>query len=423
MKIHNLPILLAILLPMTLGACSGGSHSQVLKENHWAYETRLALNKMMNDYGSLSSDYDENNKPYAVFDFDNTTAIFDVEEALLIYQLTNLRFRIARDDFDDVILTDVPLTDFSESYQNNSGEAINISQIATDVGNDYAYLYDHYVAFGVGSDSLEVIHQTKEYQDFIAKVRFAYAAIDDTFGALVSYPWILYMFKGMTSQELISLSSESADYWLNYHTWEKVTLTSPSDFASEAGAVSISYKTSLALSPEMKDLYACLKNSGFEVYVLTASSVDVIKGVACPGKYGLNVSDDHVFGMMQKKDNAGKYLNAMDENYVLTQAEGKTATINKYIASQHDGNAPTFVAGDSDGDYNMMSDYEDMKLGLIINRVKGGNIGSLCQEAANYIGLEEARYVLQGRDENKGEFISSQASILLGSDTPALLHD
>ena len=45
---------------------------------------------------------------YVVFDFDNTSVIFDVEEALLIYQIENLAFKIDPDDMADVLETQIP---------------------------------------------------------------------------------------------------------------------------------------------------------------------------------------------------------------------------------------------------------------------------------------------------------------------------
>jgi hypothetical protein len=35
------------------------------------------------------------------------------------------------------------------------------------------------------------------------------------------------------------------------------------------------------------------------------------------------------------------------------------------------------VAGDSDGDYDMLRDFPDTELGLIVNRLKKGKIGEL----------------------------------------------
>jgi len=73
--------------------------------------------------------------------------------------------------------------------------------------------------------------------------------------------------------------------------------------------------------------------------------------------------------------------------------------------------------------YECVIEYPDMKLGLIINRVRGDDFKSISKEAAEIIGDVNAKYILQGRDENKGVYIPTQKSILLGSDEERLVRD
>lgn len=393
-----------------------------LEENNWVPETRDALNRLMADYGIRSANYDEANKPYAVFDFDNTTSFFDVEEALLIYQLENLRFKITPDQMYDVLVTAVPLTDFDEDYNNAAGETLNVEIVARDCQIAYIWLCENYEGLGYGGEmTLDEIKQTNEYTDFITKVRYLYDAIGDTFDAAVSYPWVTYLFTGMTSEEVRELATESHDYWFAINKWEKITWTSPEDYESEAGVVSVSYKTSITIPPESVDLYNKLMANGFDVYICSASFIDVIEALAYNPKYGLNVQEGNVYAMMLKKDDEGRYINEFDDNYFQTQGPGKKQTIDKFIAPNYGGRGPTFVAGDSQGDYNMITEYDDMVLGLIINRIRKDDFAIISKDAANTFGNADARYVLQGRDENKGVYISTQESILLGSDAPKLL--
>ncbi|GAA0181109.1 hypothetical protein SH2C18_36880 [Clostridium sediminicola] len=69
----------------------------------------------------------------------------------------------------------------------------------------------------------------------------------------------------------------------------------------------------------------------------------------------------------------------------------------------------------------MLTDFEDTKLALIIKRCKGGNIGEISKEAADTFGKENAKCLLQGRNENLGVFRPSQKSIFLGSSEQKLL--
>lgn len=84
---------------------------------------------------------------------------------------------------------------------------------------------------------------------------------------------------------------------------------------------------------------------------------------------------------------------------------------------------PVFVAGDSAGDYNMMTDFDGMQLGLILNRYKNDAIKELSQIAASTIGNANARYVLQGRDENTGTFRGREKFILMGETHEVLVRE
>ena len=56
-----------------------------------------------------------------------------------------------------------------------------------------------------------------------------------------------------------------------------------------------------------------------------------------------------------------------------------------------------------------------MRLALILNRVKGGPIGTLCRLAVGQMDRGTPRYILQGRDESTGLFLPRPETILLGA--------
>lgn len=393
------------------------SEGRVLEKNNWADATYEALNKLIKNNGIQSSTYDPANKPYVVFDCDNTTVINDIEEALLIYQLENLRFKLTPDNIAAVLETGIPDIEqpFVEDYRNAEGKELNVKLVAEDCASDYKYLYENYSGFGAGgAKTLDEIKETDEYKDFTTKVRFLYSAVNDTFDASVGYPWVTYLFTGMTSDEVRKLAEESHDYWLSYGEFTKETWTSPETLKGNAGVVSISYKTGLAFPEEMKDLYNTFMDNGIDVYVCSASFYDVVIAAMTNPKYGYNVKESNVYAMRLKTDEQGRYINEYDDNYFQTQGKGKAHTINAFIRGMYGNRGPIFVAGDSSGDFNMMTEYPDMQLGLIVNRVRSDSMMSISKEAAGMIGSSDAKYVLQGRDENQGVFRASEKSILLG---------
>lgn len=98
-------------LALTLGACQSQEkeaakpkgaemslqqkekkEDSILLEGNWKPEIHQRLQKLIEEYGVKSSAYDKDQKPYAVFDWDNTTVINDIGEATLTYQIEHLAF-------------------------------------------------------------------------------------------------------------------------------------------------------------------------------------------------------------------------------------------------------------------------------------------------------------------------------------------
>ena len=90
-----------------------------------------------------------------------------------------------------------------------------------------------------------------------------------------------------------------------------------------------------------------------------------------------------------------------------------------------------FVAFDSQGDFNFVSEYADTALGLALNRTRKDDAGILAAVAlyqnkkketvAQAVKKGDTRYVLQGRNENGGYFWAKPEVQLLGKDKPTLL--
>lgn len=132
---------------------------------------------------------------------------------------------------------------------------------------------------------------------------------------------------------------------------------------------------------------------------------------------------DQVIGMELATDIDGKILPVYKSGWVKTFGQGKVEAIEQVIKTGLGKNwDPIFSAGDSDGDYEMLTSFPGMKLTLIWNRVKGGPIGTLCLQAVEQADSPNPRYILQGRNENTGTVIPSSSTILLGKTEPQLLY-
>lgn len=391
---------------------------------NWAPATRARIQAVI--------DENVNSGKYVVFDFDNTSVIFDIQEALLIYQIENLIFKIDPKDMEAVLETGIPDLN-KEMGTSIDGKTITPATLAADISSDYAWLYENYKGFGAGGKfDLDYIHATNQYQDFAAKVRFMYNNLGDFFDHSVSYPWVTYLFTGMTPEEAQELAAASHKYWASYGRYAEETWTSPIELPGESGVVSASFITGLTFTDELKDLYATLMANGIDVYIVSASPIDTV--LAANEVMGYGVPEENVFAMRNKLGEDGRYINEYNYDwggegmYAQTQGKGKSIIITNFIAPKYDGSGPLMVFGDSAGDWNMMTDWMDegdTVLGVIFNRYRKPSSDPIWEgsyEAAQTIGDPDARFVLQGRDENTGELRPSEKSILLGTTEEVLVR-
>ncbi len=396
--------------------------STELIEGNWAPATRARIQAVIDENAESGR--------YVVFDWDNTSIFWDIEESAMIYQIEHLAYKITPEDMPDVLATGIPDLDLPMD-ESLDGVTITPAALIADISSDYTWLYNNYEGLG-GDKDLTYIHASNEYQDFAAKLRYMYDALDEYFDASVSYPWILYLYSGMTSDEVRALASASDEYWRAYTYYTKETWTSPLELPGEAGIISVSYITGLWATDELLDLYTKLWANGIDVYAVSASLRDIV--VAAAQTFGYDIPEENIYGMQLKTDDAGAYINEYNYDwggegmYAQTQAEGKSTIIANFIAPAYNDEGPLMVFGDTRGDYNMMTDWMecgDTELGVIFNRYRNTSdpIWQCSVEAAETIGDPNARFVLQGRNENIARLRPSEYSILLGTTEEVLVRE
>ena len=420
-KIKFSPLLIIGLVTILTVSCKKEDSISVNSLNllNWSEKNYSVLNQLIEDYGTGGKYYDEKKAPYAVFDWDQTCAHFDVEEAVMRYQLVNILFKMTKDQFRNDLLkaTINGVTKLSEAYK-----SVNLTDINTDLINDYNFLYDNFIGSG-STMTLNEIQATSQYKDFIAKIPFLYNGYCETtgIGAEYGYPWQHSLLAGHTIVEVNLLAKEAIDYELG-NKLSKQTWQSPAGFQTSTGIISYSYITGLRVFPEIQNLISNFKSHGIEVFIVSASYKPVVEVFSGIGNYGYNVPADHVIAMELATSGDGKILPQYKAGWIITQRQGKVDAINRVIKQELGKNwDPLFSAGDSDGDYEMLTMFPDMKLTLIWNRVKGGDIGKLCKQAVDESNFAMPRYILQGRNENTGLVIPCSESILLGSTVLQLL--
>ncbi len=415
-------ILLTGLLLMLTNSCKNDDRAiqNSLDQLNWSDRNLQVINLLITDYGVGGKYYDQKKPSYAVLDWDQTCAHLDCEEALMRYQLTHLRFKITKTQFAGLLKDDINgVSQLGADFHN-----MLLKDINADLLNDFNFLSDNFSGMN-GSMSMVQIQQTPQYQDFIAKIPFLYDGYcsNASIGADYGYPWVLYLLAGHTIDEVKNMAAEAISFELA-NNLSKQTWQSPADFTTSAGAVSYSFKTGLRVLPEMQNLISTFKGQGIDVFIVSASYKPVLEVFSGIGGFGYNVSPENVIAMELELSSDGKILPQYKSGWVKTQRQGKVDAIIRVIKQDLGKNwDPVFSASDSDGDYEMSTGFPGMKLTLIWNRVKGGDIGKLCKQAADEANSVSPRYILQGRDENIGMAMPSSESILFGKSITQLLYN
>lgn len=453
-----LTILLVLSMVVSITACSKPKAKvaihQRLEHSDWAEDVKDGINDMLDAYGIDSENYSEDT--YAVFDFDNTCSIFDVEEQLTIYQLQTMSFEIKPDKLADVLFTGIG--DHNEDRTKLGYGKGSYQDWAEDITAAYSKLYEAYGPFtakGLDSAKRAEIQLDPQWAEFATKMRAMYDLVYDAESASVAYPWVLYWFTGMTEQEVYNLAFAAHDFYKSVETtkehWE-----SPADIKSKVGVVSYDWTSGIQVSENLKELWSTLSDNGIDVWVCSASGTDPIR--AAIDAWGLHKYCTGMLAMTNAKDKDGRYINEYDYNTgcgwyakdngewermtrpikAQTQGLGKVESITNAIAPEYNNHGPIAGFMDSTGDYNFCTEFETLKAVICFNRASrkvtdgGGVISEIAIYERDTLGYDFAAadkagdtlYLLQGRDENGlRKLRPSNYSMLLGADSEKLFKN
>lgn len=406
-----------LLLASATARAASGKVAVPLDGARWSPRNAQRLQLLLSQHGSASAAYRADRKPYAVFDWDNTCIMNDCEEALLMYQINHLQYKLTPDEFVQVLWRDVPDETFMADYKTVDGKPVRMADIAADVESDYRWLHANYQGLA-GSRSLEEIQASDQFKDFRAKLYFMYDAICDSFPLEVGYKWIIYFYKNMSPVELQAMALASNKAALG-DALRKVRYESPRSLPGKAGVVADTHFHGIRVHEEIRGLMHTLRANGIDVYVSTASIDDVVRVFAGHEDFGYGVPAEHVIGLRLEMAD-GKYTDRYLPGWHFNWGPGKTVGIRQQLQAQK-GYGPILVAGDSDGDAWMLRDFADTSVGLIVNRMKKGEIGADSKQAAEQLGQAQARFILQGRDEGTGLMLPDEKSLKYGKSERKLL--
>lgn len=327
------------------------SCAPALERGNWEEEPYNALSKLLSD-GYLKGGY-------AVFDCDNTAILHDVTHTLMVYQIENLEFAEA---VDYKFLCGLPRTDFILD---------DLGLTAEQMGSRLYGQYVHLKELLSEGKTLDDIHSESEYMDFRAGFLAFYKAIGRNYDYDVLCLWEPMLFYGLPKEVAV----KSLEYWLSQgRAWNEEWVSPDGRFKGVA-------EKGIVISQDMKNLMASLRRAGITPYICSASPEWLVEALACTPANGLGFRPDEVYGVRFCET---RYEEAYEQPFM----EGKVACINTYIAPLHDNREPAMVAGDSSGDIAMLTSFEGMRIGLIMNQGRGGEIEMLAN-------IKDGRYVSQ----------------------------
>ncbi len=379
------------LLPLAAVLLLLASCTRVMPRGNWNKDVYKALCTLIEENGIHSAGYDPDCRPYAVFDFDNTTIFNDITQNLMLYQIENLRFayppETAAEDF---------LNGLEDKDIFLEGLGATTREVGRQLAGDYAILR----ARQAEGATLEEIHQMPEYLDFRARfIKFYHeVATHYDYGTLCM--WMPCTLSDMTYAEARGLIVESNDYWLAQDRCWKETWTSPDS------TLTVEVSKGMYYCPEMKNLQRALRDNGIDIYFCSASMELILETMASDPKYGICLDTANVFAL---RFGGGDTVRPIwKPGYPRPYLDGKTELIRELIAPAHGGKSPILIAGDSVGDYAMLTQFPDLQHGLIIDCGNKGEIRTLVEKA--HAEGNKGRYLAQPRDfegrkylRNKGE--------------------
>ena len=333
---------------------SNDNPTAMMLGGRWDPQVQTALNELISNCGEGS---------YAVFDFDQTSIVHDITQALWVYQIEHLCF------------ADAPIHDFLDGIPEPESLMPATETTYAEMGRVLSEEFETMTARLEAGESIESIWQSDIYLDFRARMHSLFEAMDEQWGSWVAYLWQPGLLAGYTEDEARTLIHDAI---LEHLGRDKLAVE---QWKSPDGHWGGNVMRGIWVSPEMKELYRCLKAANIETYVCSASLELIVKVLACDPVLGFGLPADKVYGL--RFVDGAKLIAKFDPQYKQPIKEGKVDCIKAYMTPAYGNTGPVLVAGDSNGDVPMLTAFPDMKYGLIIDvgRSETSAIGQLATQA------------------------------------------
>lgn len=249
------------------------------------------------------------------------------------------------------------------------------------------------------------------YQDFRCKAGWLTRAFcgQPNLPDLDAYEWVSWL-AGHTEAGIAALATEAYDALQSLaprgQSWACAT-------PGTAGTLTYTRETKAQVRPELLDLMLALQETGTEVWLVSANLRPLVASLA--KHLGYPVPTDRIVGSQAQiatgeTDATGETLTGrMDPHAILPFMAGKTRAIQALVQA-----APILVAGDTNGDAAMLSDFTETQIKLVFDNRLPGPIAAQYDAAAAY--RRDARALpatlLQAVDPHTGALVATERSPL-----------
>ena len=335
-----------------------------LIEGNWIFGNFNRLHRFVEEDGRQG---------LAVFDWDNTAVFGDIGDAFFRDQVFRLDFRLTSREFEALI----PETAYGIDTIDHAGGTISLPALKEALVAAYRRIERH------GFDR-EKIGMDPSYADFTAGLLALNRGLETTvgIGCRFANPWITRFLKGFSVNEIEKKAAAI------FQRQRRMPIRDRRQ-TNALGTLTVSWTEGIRVFPEMKNLMEAMRYRGFEIGVVTATNTHIVSGAIEAARYPV----DRLVG--QASETVADRLNGHPPpDFPANYGAGKAENIRRFFKRE-----PVFAAGDSDGDYEMLTEFPETELRLVVHRGWSGRIQALHERAG------DDGFLLQDVDPRTGKFI------------------
>jgi phosphoserine phosphatase len=308
----------------------------------------------------------------AVFDWDNTCIFGDIGDAVFRHQALHLEFKFGPERLKEIIPDRVN----GIGHVLINGLALPLRRIKEQVVGAYKKI--------VGR-SLAEIGPGDAFRDFSAGLLALNRGLEETpgIGCEFSYLWTVNFLQGFRPAEVRRLAEEVIRHELQSRLENRT-------WSDSRQRLRYSWRAGIRLFPEMTDLSRALRSSGCRVIVSTASNPLIIEAMIPLAGFSAGLVLGQASGTAR-----GRLLGTLAPGLRSNYGKGKVENLLRRLDRE-----PALAAGDSPGDYEMLTAFPATRLKLLIRRPRPEKMAALYRRALG----GDPHFLVQDVDRRRGEF-------------------